>query len=389
MGLSQCAIGANEVIHGCFYLDIHQYPLDFLGGMAPRNALRSNTTERVKDVGVIEHFPQRPLTKRNILQRYNAFMGSEKYTVQGTEKENMPIHNMKLREKYIVQKIYEEVVTLYKKFGLKPMSHVAMKDKIGKVRTEYRKSQKNSQAKARLNLDEVISFKAKQQPREVLKEDLEWYNQVIQGSPGHLGSVDRTSIKREIKRLKCRSRNENADLRIVSSDLAIQGSDTEDEEEGQLQEIDAPYEIDSRESVAIANMDSNETDIEMPKRKRCRRHLDWSPVIKVQCRMGYSSEGVQLLYDAFRQVMNLPPDVIPSDTTLHRRKKTLTANLRDAKLANIKEGDLFLLQFDGKDTKEAVMISALKHDQTVETMPLAVIEFKAHPTGKSYCLYLY
>ena len=92
-------MGASEVIHGYIYLDIHQYPLDFLGGMAPKNALRSNITERVKDVGTIEHFPQRPLTKRNILQRYNAFMGT-RYDVPGTQKENMPVHNNKLTEKH-------------------------------------------------------------------------------------------------------------------------------------------------------------------------------------------------------------------------------------------------------------------------------------------------
>ena len=106
----------------------------------------------------------------------------------------MPIHNTKLSEKYIVRNICEEVVTLYKKFGLKTVTDLAIKDNIVKVRKEYRKAQKNSQAKARLNLDETILFKAKQQPREVLKEDLEWYMKVPQGSPGHLGSVDKSLI---------------------------------------------------------------------------------------------------------------------------------------------------------------------------------------------------
>ena len=95
--------------------------------------------------------------------------------------------------------------------------------------------------------------------------------------------------------------------------------------------------------------------------------------------MGYSSEGVQILYAAFREVINLPSHRIPLNTTLYRRKKALTTELRDTKLAKIKEeSDPFLLQFDGKDTKEAVMMSTLKPDATVETMPLAVIEFEAH-----------
>ena len=81
MGLSQCAMGASEVIHGYIYLDIHQYRLDFLGGMAPKNALRSNITERVKDVGTIEHFPQRPLTTRLC------------HTLQSTLKHYIPTSN--------------------------------------------------------------------------------------------------------------------------------------------------------------------------------------------------------------------------------------------------------------------------------------------------------
>ena len=74
-------MGASEVIHGYIYLDIHQYPLDFLGGMAPKNALRSNITERVKDVGTIEHFPQRPLTTRLC------------HTLQSTLKHYIPTSN--------------------------------------------------------------------------------------------------------------------------------------------------------------------------------------------------------------------------------------------------------------------------------------------------------
>ena len=132
--------------------------------MAHQNGLRSNITQAAKDIGIIEHLPQKPLTKKHIVQRYNGFVGRTKCRVPGAEKENMPIHNTKLRERYIVRNICEEVKTLYKKFGLKTMSDVAIKDKILKVRNEYQKAQKNSQAKARLNLDEAVSFKAKQQP---------------------------------------------------------------------------------------------------------------------------------------------------------------------------------------------------------------------------------
>ena len=53
-----------------------------------------------------------------------------------------------------------EVMTLYKISGLKTVTEVAMKARIVKVKREYQKAQ----AKARHNLDEIISFKAKQEP---------------------------------------------------------------------------------------------------------------------------------------------------------------------------------------------------------------------------------
>lgn len=90
----------------------------------------------------------------------------------------MHILNTKLTEKHIVNSISEEIVILYKKFGLKPISQQCIKEKIVKVRREYQKGQKNVQAKVRLNLDETVSFQAKQQPHETLKEDIEWYNKV-------------------------------------------------------------------------------------------------------------------------------------------------------------------------------------------------------------------
>ena len=54
----------------------------------------------------------------------------------------MPVHNTKLRENYIAKNICEKVMTLYKKFRLKNVSEVAVKDRIVKVRKEYQKAQK-------------------------------------------------------------------------------------------------------------------------------------------------------------------------------------------------------------------------------------------------------
>ena len=143
-----------------------------------------------------------------------------------------------------------------------------------------------------------------------------------------------------------------------------------------MQELDNSYEIDSPKAVAITYFHSTETDVERPKRKRCQKLLDWSPVAKVQCRMGYSFEGVQLMYDVFRDVVSLPFHLIPSDITLPEGESIYHKIDQDQGRERS-----FHLQFDGKDTKEAVMMSALKPDATVKTMPLAGIDFKAHPIG--------
>lgn len=75
-------------------------------------------------------------------------------------------------------------------------------------------------------------------------------------------------------------------------------------------------------------------------------------------------------------------DKIPSDTTVFRAKKTAITGVRNKGLDNIKEDcDGIVLQFDGRDTKEAVLICALSTDGAVRTMPLEVIDFKSHPTG--------
>ena len=46
------------------------------------------------------------------------------------------------------------------------------------------------------------------------------------------------------------------------------------------------------------------------------------------------------------------------------------------------ECEHFVVQFDGKDTKEAVLVTGLAKDNTTQTMPLQIINFKCHPTGK-------
>ena len=285
MGATQVmfSIALTFVVEWCVRL------IDFLG---LRNVMRSNATHATKDFGSIGHLPKKPRTKKTILQRYNGFVAPTKHTVPGTDKENMPNHNIKMTEKYIVRNICEEVKALYGEFGIKPVTDKAIKDKILKVRREYQKAQKNAQAKARLNLEEPVSFKAKVQPRGTLSIDIEWYDRVLQGSPGCLGSVDRTSHKRNAtrERLHSRSRNENLDLNFVRSDLTIEGSDTDDEE---LQNLDEVFDV-----SPIANTSVKETDLQNSKR-RCCRHLDWSPVVKAQCRLGISSEGVQIMYDAF------------------------------------------------------------------------------------------
>ena len=74
---------------------------------------------------------------------------------------------------------------------------------------------------------------------------------------------------------------------------------------------------------------------------------------------------------AFSQGVGLDMDVILSDSTIFRNKRKATADIRDSKLEDMKqESNAFVLQFDMKDTKEAVVISALAKYATVKTCPL-------------------
>ena len=267
-----------QVMEGVFDLSQFQFSPKIRSGKVclmagAKSILRSNSTNAVKEIGIIDHLPLKPLSKKNILQRYNSFI-STRYDILGIEKENIPVHNSELTEKHIVNIISEEIITLYKKFGLKPITKQCIKEKIIKIRREYKKTLKNVKSKGKLNLDEKVSFQARKQPRETLKEDIDWYKNVLDGSPGQLGAVDRAAAKREAKRLKqkSRSRVQNLDLEIVP----LPDSDTESEEDELYETYESP-----KPNGSLCT--STENDVtQSKKRKKCRK-LDWSPVVKVQC----------------------------------------------------------------------------------------------------------
>ena len=55
------------------------------------------------------------------------------------------------------------------------------------------------------SISDVVSFRAPKQPREVLKDDLNWYEAKLKGEAGCLGSVDRKASKRSQYRVKRKS----------------------------------------------------------------------------------------------------------------------------------------------------------------------------------------
>ena len=71
--------------------------------MSAKHGLRSTDKQAVKDFVVSNFLPQKPLSKRDILARYNSFVGTTKYTIKGTDKENIPCHNANLSEKNIAK----------------------------------------------------------------------------------------------------------------------------------------------------------------------------------------------------------------------------------------------------------------------------------------------
>ena len=139
-----------------------------------RNGLRSHDMQIVKDIGCISSLPLQPLTKRDILARFNAIRGPAKYTVKGSDKENIPIHNAQKTEKKVAQIIGAEIQELYRKFGIKTNQFQQICAKVLMVKKDYYKSLKNHSTKSKFSVDLHVSFKAKNQPREILNEDIEW-----------------------------------------------------------------------------------------------------------------------------------------------------------------------------------------------------------------------
>ena len=183
--------------------------------MAPKKAsLRSAGATIVKDFGLLDKLPYRPLSKADILGRFNGIRGVLSFT-------DTPCYNGDvLSENQTIAKLAAEIVELYGKFKLKSNHERSVQIKIKKIKTGYYKAKKNAQAAVRFNSAEIVSFKADKQLREVLKEDIEWYKAKLQGLPGSLGSVDTAAHKRKINR-------ETRKCKVTDQDSYDQESDDE------------------------------------------------------------------------------------------------------------------------------------------------------------------
>ena len=105
-------------------------------------------------------------------------------------------------EKNVAAILAVEIQELYRKFGLKTCIFQQVCAKILAVKKAYYKSRKNLQTKAKFSDSEFVSFRAKKQPREILRKDIEWYEAKLAGSSGGLGSVEFHAHRRETARIK-------------------------------------------------------------------------------------------------------------------------------------------------------------------------------------------
>ena len=167
---------------------------------------RSDNAKIVKEFGIIETSPGRPLKKRDILARYNAIKGLDNHTVKGCNKDSLPCNNKVLTEKRIAEKIAEEIQDLYQNIGLRTIVFKQICAKVLSQKSDYYKSLKSAHAKSKFSPDVFVSFRAKKQPKETLKEDIEWYEAKLKGGPGSLGSKDSITHRREEERKRKKER---------------------------------------------------------------------------------------------------------------------------------------------------------------------------------------
>ena len=118
--------------------------------MGSKKKLRSDMGTIVKDFGFLDSLPYKPLTRADILGRYNAIRGILSFA-------NTPCWTSDvLPEWNTIAKIVSEIVELYGKFGVK-CNHERHIHK--KIKTDYFKSKKNAQAAKKIYVCECRPFK--------------------------------------------------------------------------------------------------------------------------------------------------------------------------------------------------------------------------------------
>ena len=207
-----------------------------------RNGLRSGDLQIVKDIGSISSLPHQPLTKRDILARFNAIRGPANYRVKGSDKENNPLNNKQKTEKKVAQILGAEIQERYRKFGLKTLQVKHICAKVLSVKKDYYKSLKSPSARSKFCVTSHVSFRAKNQPREILNKDIEWYEEKLNGGSGSLGPVDLHAHRREIARLKRKVRKMDNDEAHEPTFVASSESPLEDSEDSNemVSEDDTP-----------------------------------------------------------------------------------------------------------------------------------------------------
>ena len=79
---------------------------------AQRNGLRSCDIQIVKDFGSIKCLPLKPLTRKDILARFNSLRGLVDHRVKGCSKDDLPCNNDMRSEKNVAAILAVEIQKL-------------------------------------------------------------------------------------------------------------------------------------------------------------------------------------------------------------------------------------------------------------------------------------
>ena len=300
---------------------------------------RASQLKMRNDFGALVKLPNRPVRKCEILGRYAEIVGVENHCVKGADGSVLPANNPCKTARSIATEISNEIERNYRKFGIQVATRENVIKKILKIKEEYDKWSKHRVKDKFVMFEEICSFKSPNQPKWVLKEDIDWYHQKLSGGPGCLAAVDLDFERRAAKRQNSGTKTFDSSPKDVTLE-----PDTDSDNKSS--------DVDSSNENSFPSCSSSGLTPKM----RCTK-LDFSTVAQTALRFGISDEATQEILKANAQVLDLPVNLVPSDTTIFRAKKDAIHNARDNVLSKIQGKSLaYAIQFNGKDLFEATLL---------------------------------